>query len=85
MKNAIYLRRAKKVIVNEGTNKISDKTIATMNKNLETFGFTMSRELFTPLKNLPMPELVEFYAQLVSYLKKMVGAHFYTLMLLFIM
>ena len=52
---------------------MSDDTqryLVTMTKNIETLGYTFSKQLFNKLKTLTKEELFEIYKELVSELKK---------------
>lgn len=56
---------------------MSDDTqryLVTMTKNIETLGYTFSKQLFNKLKTLTKEELFEIYKELVSELKKNIGA-----------
>jgi len=81
----ILLRRKHKIcLVGERTwdldkseeNKESDQRdkVVTMMKNLEDLGYTFSKSLFQMLCDFSEEELHAFYQELVSYLKKYVGA-----------
>lgn len=73
--NEILLRRKNKVIVEKG-NAIepNNQYIVTIMKNVETLGYTFSKELFETLQTLTIDELQEFYLELVPLLKNLVGA-----------
>jgi len=82
MMNEILLRRKNKVIL-EGAACAAQVPradsgltpyIATLMKNVETLGYTFSRELYEALHTLDKGKLQEFYLELVPLLKKMVGA-----------
>lgn len=75
--NKILLRRKNKLIVGNVGHVMSDDTqryLVTMTKNIETLGYTFSNQLFNKLKTLTKEELFEFYKELVSELKKNIGA-----------
>lgn len=75
--NKILLRRKNKLIVENVGHVMSDDTqryLVTMTKNIETLGYTFSNQLFNKLKTLTKEELFEFYKELVSELKKNIGA-----------
>ncbi len=80
--NEILLRRKNKVILEsvQGAAQVqqadNDMTpyITTMMKNVEGLGYTFSRELYDALHVLEKTELEKFYLELISILKKMVGA-----------
>lgn len=73
--NEILLRRKNKVIVKRGheTNP-NNQYIATIIKNVESLGYTFSKELFEVLQTLSKEELQKFYLELIPMLKKLVGA-----------
>lgn len=73
--NTMYLRRKNKVIVKAGHGEVSIVQLATMLKNLETLGYTLSDELLERLSTISLKRLAEFYNQTVTDLKIMVGAH----------
>lgn len=78
MINAILLRR-KNALTIEKTAKAENENnvvmIATMLKNIENLGYTMSTEAIDILKTFSAKELQTFYLELVPMLKKMVGAN----------
>lgn len=78
MINAILLRR-KNALTIEKTAKTENENnvamIATMLKNIENLGYTMSTEVIDILKTFSAKELQAFYLELVPMLKKMVGAN----------
>lgn len=77
-KNEILLRRKNKVIVECGDSTDSTESnkghIVTIMKNIESLGYTFSKELFERLETLNKDELQKFYFELVPVLKEMVGA-----------
>ncbi|GLI06735.1 hypothetical protein YDYSG_27650 [Paenibacillus tyrfis] len=75
MKNVIYLRRNRKVIVQPGRHALPDKYMATALKNIEYLGFTFSRSLMEVLRTLSIEEFTAFYHQLVADLKSLLGAN----------
>jgi len=75
MKNSIYVKRALKVVVNQGQNELPMSYVATALKNIESLGFTFSASLVDAIKTLSPDEFVTFYTSLVTDLKQMVGAH----------
>lgn len=73
--NEILLRRKNKVIVKRGNEaNPHNQYIATIMKNVETLGYTFSKELFEVLQTLSKDDLQKFYLELVPMLKKLVGA-----------
>lgn len=75
MRNVIYLRRNRKVIVQPGRHVLPDKYMATALKNIEYLGFTFSRPLMEVLRTLSIEEFTAFYHQLVADLKSLLGAN----------
>lgn len=76
-KNEILLRRRCKFIVekgNESNPNSSNKYIATIIQNVESLGFTFSVELIEALKTISINKLRDFYVELISILKNMLGA-----------
>jgi len=73
--NEIYMRRRNKVILSEGTGKVDLTYIATLMKNLENLGYTLSPALVERLSTLDETRLEKFYTSTVTVLKQMVGAH----------
>ncbi|MFB0843393.1 TerD family protein [Paenibacillus oleatilyticus] len=75
MRNVIYLRRNRKVIVQPGRHALPDKYMATALKNIEYLGFTFSKSLMEVLRTLSIEEFTAFYHQLVADLKSLLGAN----------
>ncbi|WP_337100595.1 TerD family protein [Paenibacillus sp. YIM B09110] len=77
MMNAIYLRRANKVIIDHGngTSKLSQAFLATAMKNVEQLGFTFSHQLILALRSLSIEQFAAFYERLVADLRMLIGAH----------
>lgn len=73
--NTMYLRRKNKVVVKAGHGQVSIVHLATMLKNLEDLGYTLSEKLLERLSTISLKRLAEFYNQTVTDLKVMVGAH----------
>lgn len=73
--NEVLLRRKNKVIIERGNETNSNNQyIVTIMKNVETLGYTFSKEVFETLQTLSREELQKFYLELISILKKLVGA-----------
>ena len=73
--NEILLRRKSKVIIEAGnTLEQNNQYIATIMKNIESLGYTFSKELFERIQTLNISELQKFYLELIPELKKLVGA-----------
>lgn len=75
MNNAIYIRRKRKLIISPSTHKLSDEYIATLLKNLESLGFTLSPEIVAILETFSIEEIDLFHKQTSTILKEMLGAH----------
>lgn len=78
MSAEMYLRRRNKVIVREGIEKRSNTIhIATLLKNLENLGYTLSQKLIERLHTIPTEELGQFYSHLTMTLRSNKGGHVY--------
>lgn len=73
--NTIYLRRRRKVLLNEGVGIQTPDKVAMMQKNLEGFGFVMGPDLMDRVATLSNERLAGFYEELVNDLQEIVGAH----------
>lgn len=74
--NEILLRRKNKVIVEKGSvTEPNNQYIVTIMKNVESLGYTFSKELFETLQTLTKDDLQKFYLELIPMLKQMVGAN----------
>lgn len=72
--NSIYLERCKKIyIVPDGIQ--NQKYVAAFLKNIEPLGYTFSAELIHRAGRLDVDELTRLYIEVMSTLKKMVGAN----------
>jgi hypothetical protein len=58
---AIYLTRRARVVLDEGGGECPTSAVATVNKNLESLGFTLSRALFERLRTHPVEKVARFY------------------------
>ena len=64
--NRIYLRRKTKIILYSGSSKTPNLShIATILKNIEAFGYTLSEDIIEILKTFTIDELKNFYLSLV--------------------
>ncbi|MGI2297706.1 TerD family protein [Paenibacillus sp. GXUN7292] len=75
MKNDIYLRRSRKVIVMQEQHTLPDTYLATALKNISALGFTFSPALMAALRTLSIFSFVKWHKKLTKSLKKLVGAH----------
>lgn len=73
--HTIYLRRLRKVVLPHGVGTTPSYVIATFAKNIESFGYRLSEELYQQLQLLSLSQVETFYHRLVTSLKKLVGAH----------
>ncbi|MCX7747831.1 MAG: TerD family protein [Clostridia bacterium] len=74
--NRIYLRRKTKILISPGSGKTPNtEHVATILKNLEPLGYTLSKEIIDILHTYTVDELKNFYLGLVKKIKKMIGAH----------
>lgn len=77
--NKILLRR-KNLLIVEPTNADYEQTkneqvlVVTMMKNVQSLGYTFSKELFEALSHMNRDELKVFYSDLIPALKELVGA-----------
>ncbi|WP_028545806.1 TerD family protein [Paenibacillus taiwanensis] len=75
MRNVIYLRRAKKLIVEPGQHRLPQPYIATAMKNIEYLGFTLSKPLMEVVQTMSVEQFLELYHQLVTDLKLLIGGN----------
>ena len=73
--NAIYIRRRGKVILPEGAGTTSLGALAALQKNLESLGYLLGREVMDGLARLSLAQVDAFYQRLVKDLRALVGAH----------
>jgi hypothetical protein len=76
-RNSILLRRKNKVIVPRGDAHLSASHVATINKNLEGLGYTLSAEVMEALTSLPPDEAARIYGEVVDALKELRGVKDY--------
>ncbi len=76
--NKIAITKLNKVMVVDTTNrKIETKNnqlIASINRNIENFGYTFSNNVVKKLKKLTSEELVEFHDSLIGTLREILEA-----------
>lgn len=75
MNNSIYLRRKNKVFFEPGNSKHSVETMASLVKNIESIGFSLSPELILRLQTLDDSAFLSAYLFLTSNAQKLVGAN----------
>src|SRR6266545_1203801 len=68
-RNSILLRRRNKVIVPRGDGSLPLSYTATINKNLESLGYTLSKNVLEALATLSPDDAARFYEELVAILK----------------
>lgn len=73
--NAIYVRRARKVVVPAEAGETPLHVIVALQKNIESLGFLLSPEVCDRLTRVPVARMESFYKTLVAGLREMVGAH----------
>ena len=77
--NKILLRRKHLVVIEPNNveyeqSKTENALVVSMMKNVQSLGFTFSKELFETLMHCGKNELKNFYTELISELKALVGA-----------
>lgn len=77
MNNEIFIRRRQKILLADGNNNdpAIERYIATLLKNLEAVGFSLSLPIINILKTYSIEQLRNFYQQIITHLKQSVGAH----------
>jgi len=75
MKNTIYLRRRRRVTLEQGNGAQPDHLIASLQKNLEGNGFLMSPELMERAQTLDDVSFASFGRGLMRDVRQIVGAH----------
>ncbi len=73
--NTIYLRRRRRVHINEGDEHLPITHLAAMLENVKSLGFGFSQELIERLRTLSAARAVVFYKSLIKALREIVGAH----------
>lgn len=73
-RNSILLRRRNKVIVPRGDGSLPFSYTATINKNLESLGYTLSKNVLEALGALSLDDAARFYEELVAILQEARGA-----------
>jgi hypothetical protein len=72
--NAIYLRRAQKVILPKGTTGLADiSLIATAMKNIENLGYTFSKDVIVDLITSDNTDVIQFVNSVTDTLKTLLG------------
>lgn len=75
MNHSIYLRKAGKLIVHPGQSWLPESYLATAMKNVESLGYTFSKQLMEVFRTLSKGEFTAVYTVLVKELRVIVGAH----------
>jgi hypothetical protein len=73
--NAIYIRRRSKVMLPEGSGATPLNVLASLQKNLESLGFLLARDVVDRLKTLNPMQVGAFYRRVIKDLQVLVGAH----------
>lgn len=74
MYNAIFLRRANKVLTPESTSGFADTAlIATLLKNLESLGYVLSKDVIVELLMTSNENVISFASEITTALKELVG------------
>ena len=79
MINEILLRRKQLILLSQnGESKENQKLyVATIQKNIESLGYTFSKNLFDLLCSYTIEQLKDFYLELVNLIKNMIGVKIY--------
>ena len=72
--NSIYLRRQNKIILSSSNGQLPAGHLATILKNIESLGYTLSPNAIEKVAGLSVTEASWFYSRLVADLKQAVGA-----------
>ena len=72
---AIYLTKLGRVRLDVGEAECPTAVVATLNKNLESLGFTFSRALLERLQTRTIEQVARIAGEIVPALERMVGAH----------
>ena len=75
MKNAIYVRRKNKILLEPGSNQLGLHYIATLLKNIESLGYTFSPAAIERLQTLSLTDLTAFSKELETTLLRLRGAN----------
>lgn len=76
MNNLIYVRRKRKIILTKKDKiKPNDIYVATLLKNVESLGFTLSEEIIDILETYSVIEIEKFYKELINSLMLSLGAN----------
>jgi stress response protein SCP2 len=77
MNTEMYLRRRSKVIVANQSDhaELDDAYLVSMQKNIESLGYTFSTDVLKALKQTSQTQAISFYEDVVAALKQLVGAN----------
>ncbi|RAP75584.1 cytoplasmic protein [Paenibacillus montanisoli] len=75
IRNEIYIRLERKLIVEPGRHSLPERYLATALKNIEHLGFTFSGELMEAVRTLSVDDFAALYEETVQELKAIRGAH----------
>lgn len=76
--NSILLRRRNRAIVPRGSNALPAAYTATINKNLEALGYTLSERAIGTLATADPKTAIRFHDEIVAILKKLRGVRHYS-------
>ena len=80
MENLILMRRRNKILLTEGTREkettnLSERQIATILKNLEAYGYTISKNIYKILRTYTEKELMSFYRNITDIIENLTGGN----------
>lgn len=79
MKNLILLRRRNMILLETGTQtevtESSKRRIATVLKNLEALGYTVTQKVYDVLETFNEEELISFYREITDIIEKLTGGN----------
>lgn len=80
MENLILMRRRNKILLTEGTREkettnLSERQIATILKNLEAYGYTISKNIYKVLRTYTEKELMSFYRNITDIIENLTGGN----------
>lgn len=71
----VLLRKRSRLLLPVGEARTEPHVVLTLNRNLETLGFTLAPAVIERLTTHPLDDVVALYHEIVPVLKEMVGAH----------
>ena len=80
MKNLIMMRRRNMIVLENGTlnnlTESNERQIATVLKNIESLGYTVSKNIYDVLLTFTEKELLSFYREVTSIIENLTGSNF---------